>query len=112
MPNQLGLQPSYETSKYEIGSMQNTLHVIVTPDGRNNTAKIHQNLSIFLSRVEKGKHISFHSENIRTFLFIIEGQLLVNDKKLQSGDTARIESVNGLKLKAEEDTFLMLINLP
>lgn len=112
MPNELGLQPSYETSRYEFDKMQNKLHAIVTPNGSNNTAKIHQDLSIYLSRVEKGKQIAFHSENRRTFLFILEGQLLVNSEKMQSGDTARIESINNLNLIAEEDTFLMLIDLP
>lgn len=112
MPNQIGLQPSYETSKYETANIQNTLHAIVTPDGINNTAKIHQDLSIYLSQVGKGNHVLFHSGNRKVFLFIIEGQLVVNDKKLHSGDTARIESVTDLNLKAEEDTFFMLIDLP
>jgi redox-sensitive bicupin YhaK (pirin superfamily) len=112
MPNQNGLQPSYETSRYDSDSMQNSLHAIVTPDGINNTAKIHQDLTIYLSRIEKGKHVSYHSGKRKAFLFIIEGQLFANDSKLQSGDTARIESVTDLDLRADEDTFVMLIDLP
>jgi len=43
---------------------------------------------------------------------MIEGNASVNEATLQSGDTARIEAISKLKLKANEDTFLMLIDLP
>jgi len=112
MPNQLGLKPSYETSKYSYDKMQDKLLPVVTSEGLDNTAKIHQDLSIYLSRIGKGKSISFEREDRRVFLFMIEGNASVNEATLQSGDTARIEAISKLKLKANEDTFLMLIDLP
>lgn len=113
MPNERGLVPSYETSRYDQGKLHNALLPIVDPHGSLHTAKIHQDLTIYLSKIDAGEELSFEQEEgRRIFLFVIEGSILVNDIRLGSRDTVRIESMSRLSIAAEEDAFLMLIDLP
>jgi quercetin 2,3-dioxygenase len=113
MPNELGLQPSFEIIRYELADMNNALLPILAPIGSGHTLKIHQDMTLYLSRLDKGKELSFEqAEGRRIFIFTIEGSITVNDSKLDEGDTARIESQSHLTIRAEETAFLMLIDLP
>lgn len=113
MPSERGIEPSYETSRYDPDKLKNALLPIVDPEGSEYTAKIHQDLTIYLSKLDADKELDFEqSEGRRVFLFVIEGSLLVNNIQLKRRDTARIESLSQLTIRAEEDAFLMLIDLP
>ncbi|QGQ97250.1 pirin family protein [Paenibacillus psychroresistens] len=113
MPNELGLKPSFEISGYDLADLHNALLPILDPIGSEHTVKIHQDMTLYLSRLDKGKELSFQqAEGRRIFIFTIEGSLTVNESKLDEGDTARIESQSHLSIRAEEAAFLMLIDLP
>jgi redox-sensitive bicupin YhaK (pirin superfamily) len=45
-------------------------------------------------------------------LFAISGALSVNDKKLAAGDQARIEDEENLRLKADQPSELIYLDLP
>jgi redox-sensitive bicupin YhaK (pirin superfamily) len=113
MPKERGLEPSYETSRYDMDKLNNSLLPIVDPQGSDSTAKVHQDLTIYLSKLEAGKELDFEqNEGRRIFLFVIEGNINVNETQLGKRDTARIESLSRLKISAQADAFLMLIDLP
>jgi redox-sensitive bicupin YhaK (pirin superfamily) len=113
MPRERGLAPSYETSKYNQESMVNKLLPIVSHRSSKQVALIQQDMTIYLSKLEKGKQLSFNqNEGRRIYLFVIEGELTANEAALGQKDTARIESVSDLTLVAREPSFFMLIDLP
>ncbi|MDH4618927.1 pirin family protein [Brevibacillus sp. AY1] len=86
---------------------------VVSHTGSEQVASINQDLTIYLSRLERGNELSFHQEaGRRVFLFIIEGQLEVSGHVLETRDTARIQNEPHLQLAAKEDTTYMLIDLP
>lgn len=113
MPRERGGAPSYETSSYEPSQMVNHLLPVVSHTGSEQVASINQDLTIYLSRLERRNELSFHQEaGRRVFLFIIEGELEVSGHVLETRDTARIQNVPHLQLAAKEDTTYMLIDLP
>ncbi len=113
MPNERGITPSYETSRYDQDKLINAFLPIVDPHGSLETAKIHQDLTIYLSKLEAGKKLEFEqAEGRRIFLFAIEGSILVNEIPLGKRDTARIESLSRLTIAATQHSFFMLIDLP
>jgi redox-sensitive bicupin YhaK (pirin superfamily) len=113
MPSERGIQPSYETGRYDQDKLKNTLLAIVDPEGSAHTAKIHQDLTIYLGKIDTGHNIVFEQEDgRRVFLFVIEGSIRVNGTRLGKRDTARIESLPRLEITAEEDAFIMVIDLP
>jgi redox-sensitive bicupin YhaK (pirin superfamily) len=113
MPNELGMEPSFEIGRYELADMNNALLPIIDPIGSEHSVKIHQDMTLYLSRLDKGKELFFQQEEgRRIFIFNIEGGITANEIQIGEGDTARIESQSHLIIRAEEDAFLMLIDLP
>ena len=48
----------------------------------------------------------------RAFLYVIEGEARVNDEVLESGDQARITEVSRLDIEANQESEIILIDLP
>ncbi|QAY67647.1 pirin family protein [Paenibacillus protaetiae] len=115
MPQEKGLEPSYETVSPSRSAMKNALLPVVTPDGREGTARIHQDVTIYLGELGKGHKSYFKQESgRRVFLFMIDGSLRANDKTLSPGDTARMEFEPDVLLSNpdSEQAYFMLIDLP
>lgn len=113
MPTERGLDPTYETLRYNQEKLKNALLPVVTPQGSDETAMIHQDMTLYLGRLDKKKELGFkQEEGRRIFLFVIDGRITVNETELGARDTARIEAESHLHIKAGEDAFLMLIDLP
>jgi redox-sensitive bicupin YhaK (pirin superfamily) len=113
MPNELGMKPSFEIGRYVPQDLINALLPVIDPIGSEYTVKIHQDMTLYLSRLDKGQELFFQQEEgRRIFIFIIEGRITANETQIAAGDTARVESQSQLVICAEEDAFLMLIDLP
>ncbi|REE91649.1 hypothetical protein A8990_104157 [Paenibacillus taihuensis] len=121
-PEQRGLAPSYEATSFEVDALSGRLLPIASSNAMKNTvAKLHQNMTVYLSKLKQGSTITFkQEEGRRVFLFVIEGRLsLSNEIKegaiLYKRDSARIVNETKLKIEGEHEaaeTFFMLIDLP
>jgi quercetin 2,3-dioxygenase len=115
LPNERGLQPSYEEKAYNQEAMKNNLLPVVSnlPQSED-VAFIHQDLTIYLSKLDSGKTLSFkQEENRRIFFFVIEGDVVLNqDYKLKKRDSARITDQPTLTIQTDSGAFFMLIDLP
>ncbi|ANY66801.1 pirin family protein [Paenibacillus algorifonticola] len=113
MPRERGLTPSYEVHRYDQEKLVNAFLPIVTPEGTNGTAMIHQDMSIHLGRVEAGKRLYYSQKaGRRVFLMLIEGAADVNNLDMVAKDSLRAEFEPEILIKAKEDTFVMLIDMP
>ena len=121
-PSRPGLPPSYETSSFDPSALTGRLVPIVSPEGGPSAAKIHQDTTIYLSRLPAGEAIEFlQGMDRRSFLFVIEGSLYAANAgdptetaTLRTRDTARITETPHLKFTTagEEEAFFLLIDLP
>lgn len=117
-PAERRLTPSYETVSYDDAGMRNSLLPVVSGRGerKEGTAHIHQDLTIYLSELEAGNSITFaQEEGRRIYVFVIEGELLLNgEQKLGKRDAARISEITELELSSVSGAgaMLMLIDLP
>ncbi len=113
-PNTKQLSPSYEDVKFDINQLTNQLLPVVAPTASEGVAMIHQDATIYLSKLEQGKKLDFNQEDGRRILvYVIEGSALLNDEhSIGKQDSARITDIAALHLKASEDCFFMLIDLP
>ncbi|GEN32589.1 pirin family protein [Aneurinibacillus danicus] len=116
LPDEKGLKPSYEQFAYDQEALKNNLLPIVSKrqTGEHRVAHIHQDLTLYLSRLDADKTITFtQPEGRRIYVFVMEGELELNGEKvLQKRDAARINETPTLEVKAKNDTHFMLIDLP
>ncbi|WP_029097365.1 pirin family protein [Brevibacillus thermoruber] len=113
-PAKYGLAPSYEQTAYDPEQMVNRLLPVVSREGGEQIARIHQDLTLYLSRLEPGAALTFEQEEgRRIYLFVIEGDLAVNgETALAKRDAARITDTPKLSLTSPSGAFFMLIDLP
>jgi quercetin 2,3-dioxygenase len=113
--NKKELMPSWEQRKFTREERTNKLLPVVvaenTKDG--NALHIHQDASFYLSTLTPGSTIE-HKLSIgqKSYLFVIDGEIHVNNNLMQTRDAAMIERENNLIIKAEKATEIILIDLP
>jgi redox-sensitive bicupin YhaK (pirin superfamily) len=116
LPDEYGLAPSYEQFAYDQEAMKNALLPIVAKHQttEHRVAHIHQDLTLYLSRLDGGKSITFtQPEGRKIYVFVMEGEMELNgEKTLYTRDAARITDTTTLELKAVASTHFMLIDLP
>lgn len=114
-PERKGLPPSYERIAYPTEKMNNALLPVVSQrlEGHH-IARIHQDVTLYLSNMEPGAQLAFsQEEGRRIFVFVIEGELLLNDEYgLERRDSARITDVPELKLSTDRGAQFLLMDLP
>ena len=112
-PNQKKLTPSYEDIIYNVDAMHNVLLPIVSSTPTEGTAKIHSDATLYLSKLDAGKELSFQQEQGRKmYVFVIEGELVLNHEfVVGQRDSARISDLDKITIKSKEETFFLLIDL-
>lgn len=115
-PEAKGLKPSYEQLAYDEAATRNALLPVVSNRIKSERiAHIHQDLTIYMSRLEAGLQLEFNQEpGRRIYVFLIEGKLVLNggEAALERRDAARITELAKLQLHASEDAYFMLMDLP
>lgn len=114
-PEVVGVMPSYEQTKFDVSEMKNhLLPVVKKGSSSDKVADINQDLTIYLSDLNQGKEITFEpGKNRRIFLFVIEGELRVNQETtLNKRDSARITDISELHIQSGTESRFMLIDLP
>ena len=128
LPNENGLQPSYQQKKFSVEERTGKLLPVASGrnangenangenangESANGALSINQDVTFYVSKLRAGDRLSHQLDgNRKAFLYVIEGDLSVNDRALQSGDQARISETANLELQATGDSEIILIDLP
>lgn len=110
-----GLQPSWEQKRYTKDDRKNKLLPVIGPKNSNpkDRLAISQDATFYISNLDPDADLSYIPQKDRiAYLFVIEGKIALNGKVLYTRDAAQIENEEILKIKAQRDTDLILIDLP
>ncbi|RAP74629.1 pirin family protein [Paenibacillus montanisoli] len=115
LPEEKGLTPSYEQKTFDQEAMRNGLLPIVSKRIQGDRiATIHQDLTIYLSRLEAGNNVTFKQDPARKiYLFVYGGSVTLNgEHALNRSDAARITDLSELAIASPDGAQFMLIDLP
>jgi hypothetical protein len=99
LPEAEGLKPSYEDRTIPTAEKRNRLRLIASYDGRDDSAKINQDASVYASLLESGKNLELPLQPGRhAWVQLVKGTLEVNGTKLQKGDGAAVSEEKALSL--------------
>lgn len=112
MPAFRGLVPSY-TEWHPTGETENAPKVLViSPDGRENSATIHQDADVYRLRLKAGETVSHDlPEGRGLWLQVITGSLAIGETVLTPGDAASTENPGKIDFTATEDSEALLFDL-
>ena len=113
MPDKTGHTPGYEQKKFTEKERSGVLLPIASGQGIGEAVKLNRDVTFYVSKVRPGDSVSHNLESERrAFLYVIDGEAKVNDQLLQSGDQARITEASRLDIQANQDSEIVLIDLP
>jgi quercetin 2,3-dioxygenase len=111
-PQERGLKPSYTEwhPQPEQDSAEKVL--VISPDGREGSARIHQDTAVYRIRLQPGQSSIHEVEKGRAvWLQVMRGSLSLNEQKLTAGDGASTETPGRLTLTAHEPVEALLFDV-
>lgn len=112
LPNVKNLQPSYQEASFSDEAKYNQWCLIASPDGRENSLKVHQDVELYLANLTEGQSLTRQlAANRSGWLQVIKGDVELNDQQLDLGDGAAITEIEQLTVKALAPAQLLFIDL-
>ena len=109
-PAELGVEPGYQQKPF---GQREGLTIIVSPDGRDGSLKIHQDAWLHQLQLGPGQGEHYALRPGRTaYVHVICGTLDVNEHRLEAGDAIGLSEVAMIRFEAPEDTQALLFDLP
>ncbi|MEO0508876.1 MAG: pirin family protein [Verrucomicrobiota bacterium] len=114
-PNAMGLEPRYADQPI-IGEVENAWKLILSPDGRDGSMAIRQDVELRTVQLSQGASIEYETDQSgRGFwLFVIEGEVEVDSNQLATGDSIATQGFESLKMmnRLNPTAKIMLFDLP
>jgi redox-sensitive bicupin YhaK (pirin superfamily) len=111
-PRERGLTSSYTEWRPKSEQADAPKVLVISPDGRDGSATIHQDAAIYRIRLQPGQTVKHELKPGRgAWLQIAEGALALNGVALATGDGASTEEPGTLKLSANARTDALLFDL-
>lgn len=111
-PNQRDLTPSYTEWKPSDEQLAAKKALLISSDGRDHSATIHQDASIYRIKLDAGESVSHELADGRgAWLQVIQGDIDFNGASLRAGDAGSTEQSGTLKFTANLPTEALLFDL-
>jgi redox-sensitive bicupin YhaK (pirin superfamily) len=112
MPDQRGLRPSYTEWKPTREQAAQADIVVISPDGRDGSARIHQDVIVRRLRLPSGRSTPHTIAPGRgVWLQAIAGELQVGEHRLQPGDGLRSDDAGTFSIHANANAETLLFDL-
>ena len=94
--------------------MSFTIIKVVSGKKAKNSIYTHQDAYFSIGYFEKNKSIKYRLINQKNgvFVFVIDGNAEIEKDELYSGDSAEITGTNNLKIKTNEESKFLVIEVP
>jgi redox-sensitive bicupin YhaK (pirin superfamily) len=113
-PDKEGITPRYEQKDFSLVNKKNKLLPIVSPDRREGSVLINQNAYFYLGEIEAETLVNYKKTSLSQgiYLFVLNGEVLVNDTRLGSRDAAGIDDHDEILIKALSHSEILLMEVP
>ena len=116
IPEAMGVKPHYQQRKFDISEQKNKLQTVVAPKDKleDNALPISQQAYIYRSDLEKDNELTLYSKSSDNgfYIFLIEGEIEINNNILQSRDAIGIYETNEVLIKSNLDSNILIMEVP
>lgn len=110
LPAERGTDPGYEERSFPDEDKRDRLATFVSPEGRDGSLRIGQDVSIYGTLLSPGKTLTYDlDEGRHGWVQVVRGSLELNGEALEAGDGAAISDVRVLKMRAEGEEVEALV---
>lgn len=112
-PDKSGLKPTYDQKRFEASQWRNRLLPVASGQNIDGVVTFHTDATVYRCSLEAGKEaVHTATAGRRIFIYLTEGQITANGVTLKPKDQARIDTDAPLALKAQQQSELVLIDVP
>ena len=113
LPNQQGLEPSYEDGFFSDEQKRNQWCLLASENAEAGSLKVHQDMSLFASQLSERKQLDYVlKENRSAYLQVASGSVEIQAKLFNRGDAAMFDSKQTIQITAISDAEILLFDLP
>jgi hypothetical protein len=112
-PDVRGIEPAYEQKHYDAASKRGRLRLIASPDGADNSVRIHQAARVYCALLDGGERAAHPlAAGRRAYVHLARGAARVNGVHLAAGDALKLSGVDRVALSEGSGCELLLFDLP
>jgi quercetin 2,3-dioxygenase len=113
-PKLKNIKPVYGQKSFDIKDRKNKWQVVVSPEASDHALNINQDARFSLVQLDEGQSISYQTKfkNSGVYLFVIDGEVKVNNEILQQRDALGISEMDQLKFEALKNADVLAIEIP
>jgi len=112
MPEKRGITPGYEQRCFAEAENQGQLRLVASPDGRQESLTIHQDVAIYRSSLQPGQQVAHDLKPGRHgWVQVLRGRVEVNDASLAAGDGAALQDETRLAIRGVEPAEVLVFDL-
>jgi redox-sensitive bicupin YhaK (pirin superfamily) len=113
LPNKQDIQPSYDQRKFSYKSKANTLKLMLSPDGRDDSMQANTDALIYASVLQQSRQVEHQLTSDRIgYLQVAKGKVLLNAQALSQGGGAYLSAAELITVTATENAEILLFDLP
>ncbi len=113
-PKERNIKPSYEQRSFPPELRKNKLLPVVSGIKSEGSVYIHQDAVFLIGSLDEGVTVShgINSPNHGVYVFVIKGGINIDGKNLGDGDAVGITDTDVVKIKANRETDVLVIEVP
>jgi redox-sensitive bicupin YhaK (pirin superfamily) len=112
LPEQRGIEPSYEQKRFDTAEKQGRLRLVAARDARDGAIRIHQDVDLYAGVFTAGEGTRVPLRPGRhAWVQVARGGLTLNGQTLTQGDGAAVSEEQALDLAFTEDSEILVFDL-
>lgn len=113
-PKKENIEPRYDQKKFEIEGKDNHFHVLVSPNGEENSMWINQDAFFSLGNFTKdfAQNYQIKHQGNGAYVFLIEGKIEIDGETFNKRDAAGIYETDAFDIKILENSKILVIDVP
>jgi redox-sensitive bicupin YhaK (pirin superfamily) len=112
-PDKRKLSPSYDQKSFNPEAWHDRLTLLASDKNENGIVSLNTDGSIYRAALTVDKIVNYSPGSGRkTFVYVIDGRLLINGLELEKGSQARIDKETNLEIGTKGEADFLLIDVP
>ena len=112
-PNVRGIVPSYEEKRFGAEEERGRLRLVASADGAEGSVKIHQDARLYIGSFTGDESAALPLERgRRAYVHVARGEVDVNATRLLTGDAAKLEDADSIRLVNGHEAEILVFDLP
>ncbi len=112
LPELNSAEPGYEQKHFSSDEKRDRLRLLASPEGDDGSIRVHQDVKLLGTLLSREKAVSYTlGAGRHAWVHVARGDIDLNGQILRTGDAAAISDEKLLKLRAREDSEVLVFDL-